>query len=202
MADEDPIVSSMLEDLAAGKAVPNFPTEPTPIRTRKPRSDAGVPRGPRNVPIDVAGEGLPVRGRRTRKATAEPISKKSLADIIEGAHKTAGVMISDKAGIKREDAERIADAMAPVIEDYGIVLASKVVHLVALAAVVVAVEGPIVASVIMDQQDKARIARERRNQTTIEGIATAPPSSNGTATRPVDLASILGVEAGGPNVVG
>lgn len=206
MADsttENPIVTSMLDDLAAGKAVPDMTTlsgEPTPFRQRRTRSDAGQPRGPRNVPIGEGLEDLPVRGRRTRKPTVEPISKASLADIIVGAHGAAEVFISPKAGISRPDAERIADAMAPVVADYGIVLAAKVVHLIALMAVVVAVEGPIAANVIMDMQDKAKAARARQVNSTNPPIGMAAGSVNATP-EPVSISRILGVEAGPPNSV-
>jgi hypothetical protein len=185
--DDNAIAQAMLDDLAAGRAVPPAveaasSSDPTPFRQRKPRSDAGVPRGPRSVGIDPAGvdAALPRRTRRTagRVPQAEPLKKEDISRLLTGAHSAAGAILGPKAKITKEQADEIAGAFVPVAEDFGIAVASKIVHIILLVAVVASVEGPVAWDVLTDIRAKQQAARARN----VTNVVAMPQPVNGQRT--------------------
>lgn len=128
----------------------------------------------------------------------EPLKKEDISKLLVGAHAAAGAVLSPKARISKEDADQIAAAFVPVAEDFGIAVASKIVHVILLVATVAAVEGPIAWEVMIDMQEKRRAARARNVTQVVGGIAPTETgartnnSSDGTKISP------FGTEIGTP----
>ena len=211
LPEEGRIVEAMLADVGKGVA-PVAALESTkrppgrPFGSKnvpKPLADT-VPAGPKPASIDVPDTQLPRRrgralGSRNRKPEAN-VTSEQLADMIIMGHTLAASMISPAAGISEKDAKKIGDAMIPVMEDFGIVVVGKVVHILALLAVIVVVEAPIVIGVVTSAQQQALARRSGQNLVT-NTVREEPMSSTtpGPASSVSFVSQQLGVETGAPN---
>ena len=167
-------------------------TTPTPEPVRRRGRPPGSTNAPKNVglPDDISNP-LPKRGPgRPRKSTANPLTKDQLSRLIFGTHEAAGAAISPAAKIDKEQADAIAEAMLPVFEDFGLVVAGKVAHLIMLIAVVGMVEVPVAIAVATDARTKMLEARNRTH-------TIGAPAVLATVT-PYDIARQVGVEVGAP----
>lgn len=186
---------------------------PAPRRRGRP---PGSRNKPKNVGVPQYDEGttLPTRGTRTRRPRVQKLTPKQVADLALMGHQMAAASLGPKAAISEEQAEALGEAIVPVLEDYGVVLASKVVHLVVLITTLVMVEGPVVMGVMNDMQRQAQERKqaaqmgrvlqlhptEPEREAKVEAPRPWPPEPVITDRRFVDtVARYSGVEVGSPN---
>lgn len=185
-------------------------TAPPARRGRPPGSrnkpkDGSEP-GPRDVGIDpeiseTASTGARRRRTSTRSASS-PVTPKQVADLMVSSHLMAAALVGPAAMITPEQGQQIGDALVPVLEDYGVVVASKVLHLVMLLAAVAMVEGPVAINVMTSMRERAKAAAAQRGSMTATGPVQQPTgASNNGNTQVYDAAAVaraLGVELGQP----
>lgn len=198
--------------LSAEESASPQPT-PTPIRRRgrppgsrnKPRDLSDVePAAPKNAPVaDVAfaeESPLPRRGGRRPRKQASNITPDQIADIITMAHTMGEAMVGPEAHIDPVAARRMADAMVPVMDDFGVQVAGKIVHVAVLIAAIVTIEGPIAYNVLQAQQRK--VAQRAAPGTARMAAPSSAPGTNGQAAPQPDIARIIaqqtGLEVGAP----
>ena len=164
----------------------------------------GRPPGSKNRPKDVQpgdaafAEDLPTR--RRGRPPGQKLTPKQVADLALMAHTLAAGSLGPSVAISEEQAEALGDAIVPVLEDFGVRVASKVVHIVVLVTTLVMVEGPILVNVARDTQK--RVA-EQRVQAQTNASIPRPAASNGqvpTLQSPADIAQWRGIEVGAPNL--
>lgn len=182
------------------------------IVSRAPASEdaprrRGRPPGSKNRPKDVQpgdaafADDLPVR--RRGRPPGQKLTPKQVSDLALMAHTLAAQSLGPSAAISEEQAEALGEAIVPVLEDFGVRVASKVVHLVVLVTTLAMVEGPVLVGVARDAQ--ARVTQQRVQAQTNASVPR-PPASNGQVApnlqSPVDIAQWRGIEVGAPNVEG
>ena len=195
------------EESASPPATPTRRRGRPPGSRNKPQNLSDVaPAAPKNASLPEAAfveDSLPRRGRRPRKPVNN-LTPDQIADIILMAHTMGVTMIGPEAAIDPVAARRMADAMVPVMDDFGVQVAGKVVHVVVLVAALVAIEGPIALNVLQAQQRKAAQRVPGTMRTPAVAPSSAPGASNGqTSAAPTpDIARIIaaqtGLEVGAP----
>lgn len=193
------LVNDMISDI--GKEPVSVPADTFVFSSPAPEAPRrGRPRGSTNAPKNVGlpddiSNPLPKRGpgsRGPRKSTATALTKDQLSRLIFGTHEAAGAAISPAAKIDKEQADAIAEVMLPVFEDFGLVVAGKVAHLIMLVAVIGMVEVPVAMAVATEARNQMLAARNNTQHMNIGAPAAL------SVVTPQDISRIVGVEAGAP----
>lgn len=153
--------------------------EPVKLPPPRPRPSpaAAAPVSPKSA--DVTDYEPKVRGRRRTAAppptpvslpTGGPSGTSALtgehvASLLEMTHAIGATVLGPAFSIPHESAVKIGEAAMPVLEDFGVQVASRAVHLLMLVSTVFMIEGPIMAGVWMEMQ--ARAQRERTGMSTM-----------------------------------
>ena len=183
---------------------------PPPARRGRPPGSRNRPKdgsepGPRDVGIDpeiseTASTGTR-RRRTTRPSASSPITPKQVADLMVSSHLMAAALVGPAAMITPEQGQQIGDALVPVLEDWGVVVASKALHIVMLVAALAMVEGPVAVNVMTSMRERAKAAAAQRGSMTASGPAqpmVVNNNGNGQAYDAAAVARALGVELGQP----
>lgn len=198
--DEPSIIEQAPQPIRAAFAkIPRRRGRP-PGSRNKPKDTEPLQNVQPNIPEGATGDvsSPAARKRARRKAQAdEPVTAEQLADVISMAHTLAEGMIGPGAHINPEDAKKIAIAAVPVLDDWGVAVAGKVVHLVALVAAITVVEVPIGMRIMQTMAEQARINREGRGQMVMTA-ATPTPQAPVVNPQASEVAAMTGVEVGLP----
>ena len=178
--------------------LPNF-DEVGSLRANHPRN--ARPQAPREASVTDAEPEPRVRRRRGGRATTgEPVvsaaprqslESKHIAGLLQMTHAVGSTVLGPSFTITEEQATAIGEAALPVLEDFGIQMASRAVHLMALLATVGMIEGPIMLNVWMDMKERAERQRS--------GTSTMSVGSPGRPTPLTDaevIAQMTGVQVG------
>lgn len=154
-------------------------TDPEPVKlppfrpVEGPR--AAAPKAPKEAPVHEYEARTPGR-RRGAKSQATPANPTTLptggagpsttaltgehvASLLKMTHAIGATVLGPSFAIPDESARAIGDAALPVLEDFGVAMASRAVHLMMLVSTVAMIEGPILLTVFNDMKTRAQINR-------------------------------------------
>lgn len=177
-----------LPDFDAVSARPNHPRNARPVAPR----EAGV--------TDAEPEPRVRRRRGGRATTGEPVvsaaprqslESKHIAGLLQMTHAVGSTVLGPSFTITEEQATAIGEAAIPVLEDFGIQMASRAVHLMALLATVGMIEGPIMLNVWMDMKERAE-----RQRSGVSTMTVGSPVKPAPLTDAEVIAQMTGVQVG------
>lgn len=160
------------EKKSGGITIPDIPL----FSTAKRRAAGTV--SPREVGVDT--DSLPVRRGRPRKVDPNkpvPPSQQEIANLLTMAHIVGSTVMGPEFMITKEQSDAIAKAAVPVIEDFGVAVAGKALHLLTLGAAIITIEGPILMKTVESMQRRANSQRDAHM--VVGGVPmqeTAPPT--------------------------
>jgi hypothetical protein len=207
--DEAALMAKVREMFAGGTPAPRR----GPGRPRKtpPVVD---PNAPLNVPVDPdIAHSAPTPGSRRRRSTKAPaqpvvpVTAAQVSNLLVSSHDMASIFLGAGVKITKEQGDMIGEALIPVLDDWGVVVAGKLVHLLVLVAAISMVEGSVAIRVISEAQTAAKARRSGTTtqrgpaQTPEEQAASpfgAPVSYLQPDYDPEAVARELGIEVGGP----
>lgn len=180
---------------------------PQPKRRGRPPGSKNKPKDiptPEYVADEIGSATLPQRRRGRRPV--EKLTPKQVADMVKMAHALAAANLGPKANISDTEAEALGEAIVPVLEDYGVRVASKIIHIVVLATTVAMVEGPVVLGIAKDMTERNRNAQAEAHMRTLTAVPNTPnkePEQKPWPPEPIyteRVAQLSGVEVGAPNL--
>lgn len=193
-------------NIEAPKA-PSRPQEPVklpPMRT-VPSPRQATPKAPKDANVADYEPRSPSRRRRSG-GSAEPVSLPTatpstttalngdhVAALLTMVHTVGSTVLGPSFSIPPESAKAIGDAALPVLEDFGVAVASRAVHLLMLVATITMVEGPIVLTVVNDMKMRAEMQRSGLSTMTMSG---APFGTQRQEPTQDDIASAISMATG------
>lgn len=78
-----------------------------------------------------------------------------IASLLQMAHAVGSTVLGPSFLLDKQSAEAIGAAAIPVLDDFGVVVAGKIVHVMMLVATVGMIEGPIFAGVWLEMRRRA-----------------------------------------------
>lgn len=152
-------------------------SKPTPEPVKLPSFDApsrAIPKGPKEAGVpeyDVRPGGRRARSKASAPAPvslptgATPtgqttqLTGEHVASLLKMTHAIGATVLGPTFSIPDESAKAIGDAALPVLEDFGIAVASRAVHLMMLVSTVAMIEGPIILTTMESMRRKAQMER-------------------------------------------
>ncbi len=177
--------------------------KPEPVKLPPPRifdsPRQAAPKAPKEAPV-ADYEARPAgRRRRPQAASSAPqlptggggpsttaLNGEHVAALLKMTHAVGATVLGPAFAISDESARAIGDAALPVLEDFGVAVASRAVHLLMLVSTVAMIEGPIMLTVYADMKNRAEMQRA--------GLSTMA-MSQGPATT-TDIASAISQATG------
>jgi len=135
------------------KAEPKAPKE-APVHdyeARTPGRRRGRGAGNQQAPINLPANTV------TGGTTA--LNGEHVASLLKMTHAVGATVLGPAFSISDESARAIGDAALPVLEDFGVAVASRAVHLLMLVSTVAMIEGPIMLTVYADMKARAESQR-------------------------------------------
>lgn len=167
--------------------------EPVKLPPPPPRQSpkAATPKAPKpaNV-VDYEPVSSSRRRRRTGGSSSEPVALPTssgsnysttaltgehVASIIKMTHAIGSTVLGPAFTIDDDSAKMIGDAAMPVLEDFGVQVASRAVHMLMLVSTVAMIEGPIMMGVWLEMKSRAEAQRL--------GVSTMEVQGNGKGYR-------------------
>lgn len=138
----------------------------------------------------AGGSGEPVALPSAGPSTKTELTGEHVASLIKMTHAVGSTVLGPAFSISDESAKAIGDAAMPVLEDFGVQVASRAVHLLMLVSTVAMIEGPIMMTVYMDMRARAEMQRS--------GLSTMTMSTGGKyqEASPNDIASAISQATG------